>query len=153
METLKDKKLMFLEMLEEALSQKIAKVKYLGKKSNFKLEDWEELFVRIRDRKSMLGEREKRTVSELIQFALSDITGIDLKTIILSAEGVNRDGKEEDFIFLKGKKENIMALVAFKMASDEDWHQVILGSIVFYEKLKNRIPDPAGVCIANSDVQ
>ena len=143
----------FLEMMEELTLKQRNDVKYRGKKSTYTLEEWEELFVRIRDRKSMLGEREKLTVSELIQFALSDITGIDLKTIILSAEGVNRDGKEEDFIFLKGKKENIMALVAFKMASDEDWHQVILGSIVFYEKLKNRIPDPEGVCIANSDVQ
>lgn len=143
----------FLEMMEELTLKQRNDVKYRGKKSTYTLEDWEELFVRIRDRKSMLGEREKRTVSELIQFALSDITGIDIKTIILSAEGVNRDGEEEDFIFLKGKKENIMALVAFKMASDEDWHQVILGSIVLYEKLKNRIPDPAGVGIANSDVQ
>ena len=44
--------IIFLEMLEEVLLEKITGIKYLGKKNMYRLELWEELFSIVRERKN-----------------------------------------------------------------------------------------------------
>lgn len=80
----RNKKQMFNEMLQEVLLKRITDIKHLEKKSNYKLEDWEELFGLIREQGNRLANKQytpKPTPREIVE-ALNEYTSIDSIFII-----------------------------------------------------------------------
>lgn len=127
-------------MLEEVLLQRVNDIKHLGKKSNYALEKWEKLFAYIR-RLSVTEEKNHNNnpLPQLIVDILGIIYGVNIRTAIVLSEGEDQDGIEQDFMLIKGIKQNAMALIADAMYKDEDFQQIILAGIYAYDKLKDRL--------------
>lgn len=127
-------------MLEEVLLQRVNDIKHLGKKSNYALEKWEKLFAYIH-RLSVTEEKNHNNnpLPQLIVDILGIIYGVNIRTAIVLSEGEDQDDIEQDFMLIKGIKQNAMALIADAMYKDEDFQQIILAGIYAYDKLKDRL--------------
>ena len=136
----RNERITFLNMLEEVLLQRIIDIKHLGKKSNYALEKWEKLFEYIR-RLSVTEEKNHNNnpLPQLIADILGIIYGANIHTAIVLSEGEDQDGIEQDFMSIKGIKQNTMALIAYTMYNDEDFQQIILAGIYGFDKLKDRL--------------
>lgn len=136
----RNERITFLNMLEEVLLQRVTDIKHLGKKSNYALEKWEKLFAYIR-RLSVTEEKNHNNnpLPQLIVDILGIIYGVNIRTAIVLSEGEDQDGIEQDFMLIKGIKQNAMALIADAMYKDEDFQQIILAGIYAYDKLKDRL--------------
>lgn len=137
----RNKKQMFNEMLQEVLLKRITDIKHLEKKSNYKLEDWEELFGLIREQGNKLANKqsEKDFTLNLAKVVGEEID-IDLDTMILIGVGPNPDnGKTFDFIALKGNTQNAMMTISSMMQRDHDFEQIILGSLFMFHELDKRL--------------
>lgn len=110
------------------------------KKSNYALEKWEKLFAYIR-RLSVTEEKNHNNnpLPQLIVDILGIIYGVNIRTAIVLSEGEDQDDIEQDFMLIKGIKQNAMALIADAMYKDEDFQQIILAGIYAYDKLKDRL--------------
>lgn len=111
-----------------------------GKKSNYALEKWEKLFAYIH-RLSVTEEKNHNNnpLPQLIVDILGIIYGVNIRTAIVLSEGEDQDDIEQDFMLIKGIKQNAMALIADAMYKDEDFQQIILAGIYAYDKLKDRL--------------
>ena len=136
----RNERITFLNMLEEVLLQRVNDIKHLGKKSNYALEKWEKLFAYIR-RLSVTEEKNHNNnpLPQLIVDILGIIYGVNIRTAIVLSEGEDQDGTEQDFMSIKGIKQNAMALIADAMYKDEDFQQIILAGIYCFDKLKDRL--------------
>lgn len=76
---------------------------------------------------------------QLIADILGIIYGANIHTAIVLSEGEDQDGIEQDFMSIKGIKQNTMALMAYTMYNDEDFQQIVLASIYGFDKLKDRL--------------
>lgn len=136
----RNERITFLNMLEEVLLQRVNDIKHLGKKSNYALEKWEKLFAYIH-RLSVTEEKNHNNnpLPQLIVDILGIIYGVNIRTAIVLSEGEDQDDIEQDFMLIKGIKQNAMALIADAMYKDEDFQQIILAGIYAYDKLKDRL--------------
>lgn len=124
-------------MLEEVLLKRVSDIKYLSKKSNYALEKWEKLFAYIR-RLSVTEENNNNPLPQLIADILGIIYGANIHTAIVLSEGEDQDGIEQDFMLIKGIKQNTMALISDTMYKDEDFQQIVLAGIYGFDKLRDR---------------
>lgn len=137
----RNKKQMFNEMLQEVLLKRITDIKHLEKKSNYKLEDWEELFGLIREQGNKLANKQSDKDFTLnLAKVVGEEIDINLDTMILIGVGPNPDnGNTFDFIALKGNPQNAMMTISSMMKRDHDFEQIILGSLFMFHELDKRL--------------
>lgn len=137
----RNKKQMFNEMLQEVLLKRITDIKHLEKKSNYKLEDWEELFELIREQGNKLANKQSDEDSTLnLAKVVGEEINLNLDTMILIGVGPNPDnGKTIDFIALMGNVKNAMMVISSMMERDHDFEQIILGAVLIYNELNKRL--------------
>ena len=137
----RNKKQMFNEMLQEVLLKRITDIKHLEKKSNYKLEDWEELFELIREQGNKLANKQSDEDSTLnLAKVVGEEINLNLDTMILIGVEPNPDnGKTIDFIALKGNVKNAMMVISSMMERDHDFEQIILGAVFIYNELNKRL--------------
>lgn len=138
-----EKNAKFLEMLEAVLLKRINDIKHLGIKDVFPLEDWEQLFDKVREYKEV-ATKSKNTMTDLSLLALGDIIDVDINTLFISGSGVEDDGKNgkaREFLCVKGHPRDVMSTLAFNMMKDEDTESLIAGAIFLFDKFREASAD------------
>ena len=133
----------FLEMLEAVLLKRINDIKHLGIKDVFPLEDWEQLFDKVREYKEV-ATNSKKTMTNLSILVLGDIIDVDINTLFISGSGFEDDGKNgkaREFLCVRGQPRDVMSILAYNMMKYKDVESLIAGAIFMLDKFREASAD------------
>lgn len=133
----------FLEMLEAVLLKRINDIKHLGIKDVFPLEDWEQLFDKVREYKEV-ATNSKNTMTNLSILVLGDIIDVDINTLFISGSGFEDDGKNgkaRELLCVRDQPRDIMSILAYNMMKYKDVESLIAGAIFMLDKFREASAD------------